>query len=191
MTPTICLFRFIFILSSFQSIANKGILPFTAGIVKGAGKNQQSSLVSQHIVSIRSRLEACYQNLPQKEVGPLLALPLCLIQDETCYRPSRLIPFLLLRNLIINGLFYVTGFTGSGGFSFLFLSFLLLASPERERWRAGGKDKRPTIKTSQSLAQTWHAMDSFHCFRLDTRKAIASCTNYVAPGQACLSCLTY
>ncbi len=42
------------------------------------------------------------------------------------------------------------------------------------------------ISTSRRARAGWHAMDSFQCFGLDTRKAIASRTNYVAPGQAYL-----
>ena len=40
------------------------------------------------------------------------------------------------------------------------------------------------ISTSRRARAGWNPKHSFQYFRLDTMKAIASCTNYVAPGQA-------
>jgi hypothetical protein len=76
----------------------------------------------------------------------------------------------------ISGLTLEASFAAFGGVGFL-------------SFRPGRTKEQ--LKSPQSLAQTWYAMDSFQCFRLATRKAIPYSTNYVAPGQACLSCLIH
>jgi hypothetical protein len=89
----------------------------------------------------------------------------------------------------ISGLTLEASFAAFGGVGFL--SFR--PRPPRLSESDGGQAGRTKeqLKSPQSLAQTWYAMDSFQCFRLATRKAIPYSTNYVAPGQACLSCLIH
>jgi hypothetical protein len=97
----------------------------------------------------------------------LLAPPFCLVQDETCYRPSRLIPFILLRNLIINGLFLSDRIYWIYWIFFSFSQFLprpprlsesdphAIARHERAGGGQAGKTEEQQ-KSCQSLAQTWH-----------------------------------